>query len=120
MIWSDVLDTKYRTASYSLKDLRIAKGMTQEDMADLLKISRQLYHFHESGHRRPTIDTLYRLAVFYNTSMEFVYHAFNRQHLVWYFPDKDLAYSMRQALEKDAAYMAAFSQLKSVQLRCDS
>jgi len=98
-------DQGYRTASFSLRDLRTAKGISQKQLAEVLKISKSMYHAIECGQRKPAIDVLYMLAVIYQCSMDFIYHAFYRQHYIWYFPDAELAYSMRQAKALDIQYL---------------
>jgi len=37
--------------------------------------------------------------------MDFIYHAFYRQHYIWYYPDAELQYSMRQAKQYDIQYL---------------
>jgi Predicted transcriptional regulators len=39
-----------------LKDLRDAKGFTQQDVADKLNVSRQYYCFIENGSRQSNMD----------------------------------------------------------------
>ena len=105
MHWEDSVDKKRRTVRYSLRDLRKAKGITQSQLAQVLGISKSLYHSIESGHRKPSADVLHILAAVYQTSMDFVYHAFHRQHFVWSFPDADLQYAMREAKNIDIQYL---------------
>jgi transcriptional regulator with XRE-family HTH domain len=64
-----------------------------------------MYHAIERGHRKPNADTLFLLAAVYKTSMDFVYHAFCRQHIIWNFPDYDLQYALKQAKAIDIAYL---------------
>jgi transcriptional regulator with XRE-family HTH domain len=45
-----------------IKALRTAKGMTQDDLAQLLFVSRQTISNYETGKSNPDIDTLVRLA----------------------------------------------------------
>jgi len=90
---------------FSLRDLRTAKGISQKELAHVLKISPALYCSIESGHRKPAIDTLYILSALYGTSMDFIYHAFYRQTIVYLFPDEDLQYAFRQAKKIDIKYL---------------
>jgi len=94
-----------REMTFSLRELRTAKGITQRQLAHVLKISPTLYNAIEKGHRKPSIDVLYVLAAIYETSMDFVYHAFHRQHFVWYYPNEYLEYSMRKARKIDIQYL---------------
>jgi transcriptional regulator with XRE-family HTH domain len=97
--------TGRRTALFSLRDLRVSKGVSQTQLAGVLKVSKSLYHAIEHGQRKPSLDTAYRLAVIYGCSMDFIYHAFYRQHYIWYYPEADLEYSMREAKAADIQYI---------------
>ena len=55
-----------------LKDLREDKDLTQQKMADMLKISRSAYSAYENGANAVPIDVLIRLAKFYNTSVDYL------------------------------------------------
>ena len=55
-----------------LKDLREDKDLTQQNMADMLKISRSAYSAYENGANAVPIDVLVRLAKFYNTSVDYL------------------------------------------------
>jgi len=90
---------------FSLRDLRTAKGISQKELARALGISPALYCSIEGGHRKPTIDTMFLLASLYKTSMDFIYHAFYRQHYIWHFPDDSLEYAMRKAKSLDVVYL---------------
>ena len=52
--------------------LRKEKNLTQSKVAEALNISRQLYHFYETGQRDPSTDTLCRLADFYDVSIDYL------------------------------------------------
>jgi len=90
---------------FSLRDLRIAKGLEPKQLADVLDISKSLYHSIECGLRRPSIDVVFVLSVIYQTSMDFIYHAFYRQHYIWHYPDGALEYAMRKAKSIDIQYL---------------
>lgn len=53
-----------------LKQLREQKGLLQQDMADLLGISKSAYGFYEQGKRRPDLDTLAALADYFHTTVD--------------------------------------------------
>lgn len=55
-----------------LKELRKSKQKRQEDIADFLNINRVTYHGYEAGKHEPNLDTLTRLAEFYNTSIDYL------------------------------------------------
>ena len=53
-----------------LKELRKAHGYTQDDVASLLGIVRQTYSHYETGKRTPSPESLFKLAGFYNISVD--------------------------------------------------
>lgn len=53
-----------------LKELRSAHGYNQYDVASSLGISRQTYSHYETGTRTPNSEMLFKLAGFYNISIE--------------------------------------------------
>lgn len=55
-----------------IKELRIKKGLTQQQVADALHISRQVYGFYENGKREPNIETLKRIASFFGVSVDYL------------------------------------------------
>lgn len=52
------------------KQLRISKGLTQRDIAEYLNIHPASYANYENGKRIPDIQTLVRIADFYNLSID--------------------------------------------------
>jgi transcriptional regulator with XRE-family HTH domain len=89
----------------TLRDIREAKGLTQEQLAHALKMSKSMYQSIEAGHRRPNIDSVHILALIYNTSMDYIYHAFYRRRIVWNFPDGELEYARKQSMNFDITYL---------------
>ena len=55
---------EYKIAE-TLKELRDHLGLTQEQVADQLHISRQTYSNYENGSRTPTLDNCCALAAFF-------------------------------------------------------
>ena len=55
---------------YYLKETRIDKGLTQEEVADRIGLTRQAVSAYESGKRQPGIDILMKLAEVYEVSIE--------------------------------------------------
>lgn len=53
-----------------LKETRIDKGLTQEEVADRIGLTRQAVSAYESGKRQPGIDILMKLAEVYEVSIE--------------------------------------------------
>jgi transcriptional regulator with XRE-family HTH domain len=91
--------------SFTLRELRESKGINQTRLAEVLEISQSMYAAVEAGQRKPTIDTLFRLASLYGTSMDFVYHAYYRQHIIWNQPEHELKYALRRTHDLDARYL---------------
>ena len=55
-----------------LIDLRIDKNLTQADMADFLKITRQAYNHYENGKREANNQTIIKLSEFFNVSVDYL------------------------------------------------
>lgn len=64
-------------ASFSgnLRRLRLDRGMTQEQVAQRLGVTRQALSSHESGRTRPDIDMLERLCQVYGVTLEELLHS---------------------------------------------
>ena len=58
----------YSMISYWLKYYRHEFGMTQQQVADRLRIERSTYTYYETGKTKPDIATLIKLAKIYNIS----------------------------------------------------
>ena len=54
----------------NLKYLRLAYGLTQDDLGAFLNISRQAYSNYENLKRSPNLDSLIRLASLYHLSLD--------------------------------------------------
>lgn len=55
-----------------LKDLRKRTGMTQKEIAHELNITDRTYGHYETGKREPSIDTLIKIAKYYNVSIDYL------------------------------------------------
>ena len=55
-----------------LKDLREDRDITQRELAELLHIRQNTYSQYETGQRQLPVDTLIKLALFFNTSMDYI------------------------------------------------
>ena len=53
-----------------LKELRKQRKLNQQAVADALNCSQAVYSRYESGDREPPLETLIRLADFYNISLD--------------------------------------------------
>ena len=56
-----------------LKELRSAKGVTQKQVATGINCSTVTYGRYENGIRQPSMETLVRLAEYYNVSLDYIY-----------------------------------------------
>lgn len=55
-----------------LKDLREDRDITQRELAELLHIRQNTYSQYETGQRQLPVDTLIKLALFFNTSTDYI------------------------------------------------
>ena len=55
-----------------LKELRLEKGLSQNDLAELLKITRVAYGRYENNIRDVSLETLCKLADFYKVTTDYL------------------------------------------------
>lgn len=55
-----------------LRDLREDREVSQQELAELLNIRQSTYSHYETGIRQPSIETLIKLAYFYDTSLDYL------------------------------------------------
>lgn len=55
-----------------LKGLRENKDLKQEEIAKTLNITQSAYSYYELGKRQIPSDALIKLAIFYNTSVDYI------------------------------------------------
>ncbi|MGN0774922.1 MAG: LexA family protein [Candidatus Ventricola sp.] len=55
-----------------LRDLRLSNGLSQKVIADYLGCSTVVYSRYETGSREPSMDTLMRLADYFNVSIDYL------------------------------------------------
>lgn len=55
-----------------LKELREEKGLTQEQLSSILKISRQQLSTYETGKFEPNFETLVNIANYFNVSLDYL------------------------------------------------
>ncbi|WP_289015748.1 helix-turn-helix transcriptional regulator [uncultured Granulicatella sp.] len=56
-----------------LEEIRKAKGITQEELANALEVSRQTVGSLENGRYNPSIILAFKIARFFNVSIEEVF-----------------------------------------------
>jgi len=55
-----------------IKELRIQKGLTQKGLGDLIGVTKVSICCYESGERLPKLETLKQLAIFLDTTTEYL------------------------------------------------
>lgn len=61
-----------RNFSTVFKELRMKSGLTQQEMADKLDISRSSVGMYESGDREPSFELLESIADYFNVDMNYL------------------------------------------------
>lgn len=56
----------------NLEQLRLNTGLSQKCVAEKLKINQKTYWSYESGRTQPDLDTLIKLADFFNCSIDYL------------------------------------------------
>ncbi|MCQ2552812.1 MAG: helix-turn-helix domain-containing protein [Clostridia bacterium] len=62
-----------------IEDLRIDNDLTQQEVADQLRIAREVYRRYEKGTRTIPVDCLVALADFYKTSTDYILGRTNKK-----------------------------------------
>ncbi len=73
-----------------LKELRKNEKLTQSDMAKILNVSQTSYGTYELGTSEPTIESLCKLADYYNVSLDYLVGRDFKTSL-GYLSDEDMA-----------------------------
>ena len=68
--------------SNSIKKLREEKGMTQDELAEKLNVTRQAVSNWETGKTQPDIETLTRLAEIFDVSVERLIYGSERKERI--------------------------------------
>lgn len=63
-----------KSVGEKLKDLRIFYKMTQDDIAELLDMSRTSFSKYENGASNPPLNVLRKLSAIYNVPIEYLIH----------------------------------------------
>ena len=53
-----------------LKELRIEKGLSQKKLGEVFNVCNQTISFWETGSREPDLDTLLKIAHFFDVTLE--------------------------------------------------
>ncbi len=63
-----------KTLSEYLRELRVVNNYSQYYVADVIGKTRQTYSHYETGRRKPSSETLYKLATLYDVSVDTLLH----------------------------------------------
>ena len=83
--------------SERLKSLRIQHNLTQKQIAEFLGTSQPSYQNWEKGTRKPSRNTIQKLADFFNVSTDYLLGKTD-------FPDLDLEIDIDNAIDNSVAY----------------
>jgi transcriptional regulator with XRE-family HTH domain len=64
-----------------LKQLRTLKGLSQEQLANRMSITKSMVSAYENSVRLPSYDVLIKIALFFNTSMDYFFGFDKRKFL---------------------------------------
>ena len=81
----------------NLKNLRQSKKLTQGEVAKLINTTQTCYNYYEKEKRQPSIETLCKLADYYNVSLDYLIGR-NFGNEVGYLTDtqKNIVYILKQ------------------------
>jgi transcriptional regulator with XRE-family HTH domain len=66
----------------NLRSLRIKKGLSQQQLGEIIGISQQSVNKYENHNIEPDISTLISLANFFNTSVDYLIGHTNIEHII--------------------------------------
>ncbi len=64
----------------NLRELRLARGKTQKDMAEYLGIDRTTYVKYETGSSEPNIEAINKLADYFSVTTDYLLGKTNNMH----------------------------------------
>jgi len=76
-----------------IAQLRSAKGISQSHLAKIMDVGTQTIANWENGRREPSIENLYRLSKFFETSIDYIL-CNGVNELEWYIPEATFAECM--------------------------
>ena len=65
-----------------IHDLREDSDLSQKEISEILHVSQRSYSHYETGSRGIPIETLIRLADYYNTSIDYLVGRTNRKEML--------------------------------------
>ena len=97
--------------SNSIKKLREEKGMTQEELAEKLNVTRQAVSNWETGRTQPDIETLTRLAEVFDVSVERIIYGSERKERIVHV-NRNIQIGPKEGLNMGAALAMIISYAK--------
>lgn len=89
-----------------LKELRKEKNLTQSEIANKLFITQNGYSSYENERTEPSVETLCKLADFYNVSLDYLVGREYSNDIGYLTSDqKNVVYVIKQLNEKNLAYI---------------
>lgn len=99
-----------------LKSLRKSQGLTQDELAKILKISRSTVGMYENGSREPDYETLESIADFFNVDIDYLLGRTNKTTLIpesHYYLNDD-ARDLAQFMFENPEYKVLFDASRKV------
>ena len=95
----------------SIKKLREERGMTQDELAEKLNVTRQAVSNWETGKTQPDIETLTRLAEIFDVSVERIIYGSERKERI-VLVDRNIQIGPKEGLSMGAALAMIISYAK--------
>lgn len=95
--------------SERLIDLRIEHGYNQDDVAAELNVSSSGYGYYEQGRNEPSLETIYKIACFYQVSIDYLLGKIDTPHHPVY-------YAISDNLPLTASEIKAVKKMKELSL----
>lgn len=98
-----------------LKKLRKSAGLTQEQLADALSITRSRLGMYETGQREPDFETLEMIADYFNVDIDYLMGRTNKTTVLpeSYYMDKE-ARELANFLHENPKYKVLFDASRKV------
>lgn len=97
------------------RDLRIKSGLTQQEMADRLKISRSSIGMYENGEREPSFELLELIADYFNVDMNYLLgNKESSEHIPDHYYLNEDAREMADFLFQNPEYKVLFDASRNV------
>lgn len=93
-----------------LKELRLRKELSQNDLANILGLSKSTISMYERGEREPDFETLESIADFFNVDMN---HLLGNDDGSMYYLDPEVA-EIAQAIKENPGKRALFDATRDV------